>query len=367
MNIEHHEEPSSKRIAVEIASIDLNFQVFELDTSTPTGGKIARVAGFSPDQHPYVMQWRDDGDLEELRAQEEADLRDGKKFIVAESDGTNRITIEGEARDWPSDEISGAAIRTLGRIAAERSIYLEREGEPDRLVGDGDIIRIKKDGVEQFRSHKPEVWELNVQGKKIVSATPVISVVDALTRAGFDPNAWIIILKAQGQPKRQLSVGDEIDLRAPGTEKIRLTAKDVSNGEARTVPSRDFALLDIDESYLDGLGLHWETRNSDGHRWLIINDYPVPAGYTAITTTLALMIPPTYPQSEIDMFYAYPPLKRAAGGAIPATEAVQSIGGLPFQRWSRHRGSVVPWNPQRDNVVTHLALVESALMKEVGE
>ncbi|MBX4997458.1 hypothetical protein HJB72_05575 [Rhizobium lentis] len=367
MDIEHHEEPSGKRIAVEIASIDLNFQVFELDTSTPTGGKIAKVAGFNADTHPYVMQWRDDGDLEELRAQEEADLRNGKKFIVAESDGTNRITIEGEARDWPADEISGETIRKLGRISAERSIYLERTDEPDRLVEDGDIVKIKKDGVEQFRSSKPVVWELNVQGKKIISVTPVISVADALTRAGFDPDAWIIILKVQGQPKRQLSVGDEIDLRAPGIEKIRLTAKDVSNGEARTAPTREFALLEIDESYLDGLGLHWETRSSDGHRWLIIHGYPVPAGYTAIATTLALMIPPTYPQSEIDMFYAYPALQRATGATIPATEAVQVIGGLPFQRWSRHRGSIVPWNPQRDNVATHLALVESALVKEIGE
>ncbi|MDX0840020.1 hypothetical protein GOD96_29405 [Sinorhizobium medicae] len=367
MSIEHHEDPSGKRISIEIAGIDLNFHQFELDTSTPTGGKIAKVAGFNADQHPYVMQWRDDGDLEELRAQEEADLRHGKKFIVAESDGTNLITIEGETRNWPADEISGAAVRKLGRISTERTIYLEGADEPDRLVEDDDIIKIRKDGVEQFRSRKPQDWELNVQGKKIVSFTPVISVVDALTRAGFDPNAWIIILKVQGQPKRPLSVGDDIDLRAPGIEKVRLTAKYVSNGEARAAPARDFSLLEIDASYMDGLGLHWETRSSDGHRWLIINDYPVPAGYTVPCTTLALMIPPAYPQSEIDMFYAYPPLHRAAGGGIPATEAVQSIGGLPFQRWSRHRGSVVPWNPQRDNVVTHLALVESALVKEVGE
>ncbi|MBY5505337.1 hypothetical protein HFO81_07230 [Rhizobium leguminosarum] len=367
MTIEHQETDRGKNNTVEIAGLDLNFHAFELDTTTPTGGKIAKVAGFNVDQYPYVLQWRDDGDLEELRAQEEADLGKGAKFIVAESDSSNRIAIEGEGLDWPATEISGAVVRKLGGISADRSIYLERAGEPDRLLEDSDIIKIKKDGIEQFRSRKPEVWELNVQGKKIISATPLISVVDALTRAGFDPNAWIIILKVEGQPKRQLSVSDEIDLRAPGIEKIRLTAKDVSNGEARTAPFRDFALLDVDESYLDGLGLQWETRNSDGHRWLIINDYPVPAGYTAMTTTLALMVPPTYPQSQIDMFYTYPPLQRASGAAIPATEAIQSIGGLPFQRWSRHRGSIVPWSPQRDNVVTHLALVESALMKEIGE
>ncbi len=367
MNMEHHEPPGDKRVIIEIAGVDLNFHAFELGTLTPTGGKVAKVAGFNSDQRPYVFQWRDDGDLEELREQEEANLSHGAKFIVAVADGTNRIAVEGEAFDWPADEISAAVVRKLGRISAECAVYLERKDQPDRLLGDDDVIKIRKDGIEQFRSGKPQVWELNVQGKKIVSTTPVISVVDALTRAGFDANAWIIILKVQGQPKRQLSVGDDIDLRAQGIEKVRLTAKDVSNGEARVAPSRDFALLDVDETYLDSLGLQWETRNSDGHRWLIIRDYPVPDGYTAEMTTMALMIPPTYPQSEIDMFYVYPPLQRKSGAAIPATEATQSIGGLPFQRWSRHRGIVVPWNSQRDNVVTHLALVESSLAKEVGE
>jgi hypothetical protein len=264
-------------------------------------------------------------------------------------------------------EISGSVVRKLGRIPADLAVYLERKDEPDRFVGDDDVIKIRRDGIEQFRSGRPRVWELNVQGKKIVSATPVISVVDALTRAGFDPNAWIIILKVAGQPKRQLSNGEEIDLRSPGIEKIRLTAKDVSNGEARIAPSRDFALLDVDKTYLDGLGFDWETRNTDGHRWLIIRDYPVPDGYTAETTAMALMIPPSYPQAEIDMFYVYPPLQRRAGGTIPATQATQTISGLPYQRWSRHRGGVVPWNPQRDNIMSHLALVESSLASEVGE
>ncbi|MDV4160578.1 multiubiquitin domain-containing protein [Rhizobium leguminosarum] len=367
MTIEHHKPPRDKNTTVEIAGLDLNFHAFQLDTKTPTGGKIAKVFGFNPDQSAYVMQWRDDGDLEDLRVQEEADLDNGTKFIVAKADSTNRIRIEGEGFDWPSDTITGAVVRKLGGISADRGIYLERTDEADRLIEDSDVVKIKTAGVEQFQSRKPEVWELNVQGKKITSLTPVISVVEALTRTGFDPEAWIIILKVAGQPKRQLSVGDEIDLRAPGIEKVRLTAKDVNNGEAHAAPPRDFALLDVDESYLDGLRLRWETTASDGNRWLIIRDYPVPDGYTARITTLALMVPATYPQAEIDMFYAHPPLQRSTGAAIPATEATQVIGRLPFQRWSRHRGAVAPWNPQRDNVVTHLALVESALLQEVGE
>ena len=366
MTIEHYEPPADKKISIEIAGLDLNFHGFSLETTTPTGGRIAKLYGANPEA-AYVLQWRDDGDLEELRLQEETDLGNGRKFIVAESDGTNRISIDGEGLDWPAETISVGVVRKLGRIPAAHQIYLERVDEPDRELQDEAVIKIKTGGVERFRGRKAGPWEINVQGKKIVSAEPVISVVDALTRAGFDPNDWIIILKVAGQPKRQLSVGDDIDLRTPGMEKVRLTAKDVNNGEARTAPSRDFALLETDETYLDELGLQWETSSADGSCWLIIPDYPVPDGYTENTTYVALMIPPSYPQAEIDMFYVHPHLHLKSGVQIPATETLQVIGGISFQRWSRHRGSIRPWNPRSDNVVTHLALVDTALLKEIGE
>ncbi|MER8408155.1 multiubiquitin domain-containing protein [Mesorhizobium sp. M1307] len=362
-----HQHGSGRKPTVEIAGLDLAFRSFELDTETPTGGKIARVAGFDSAQRPYVLQWMHDGDFEGLRVLEEADLDKGARFIVAESDGTNRIAINGNELDWPADAVSGEVVRKLGRIPSERPIFLERVGEADRMVEDADIIKIAKGGIEEFKSREPQVWKLNVQGKRLESRTPTIAVVDALTRAGFDPNAWIIILKVEGQPKRQLAVGDVIDLRTPGIEKVRLTAKDVNNGESRPLPRRDFPLLEVDESFLDGLGLPWETKAVDGPRWLIIHDYPVPVGYTISTTTLALLVPPNYPQAQIDMFYAYPALAKAVGGVIPATKTTKPIDGLPFQRWSRHRGPGSPWNPQQDNVVTHLALVESAIAKEVDQ
>jgi len=38
-----------------------------------------------------------------------------------------------------------------------------------------------------------------------------------------------------------------------------------------------------------------------------------------------------------------------------------------FYGWSRNRGQGAPWNAEKGNVVTQLALVEAALAKEVGE
>ncbi|MCS4092640.1 multiubiquitin domain-containing protein [Rhizobium sp. BK176] len=358
---------NAEKITIEIAGTDLVFHIHDPETERPTGGKIAKLAGFAEGQHPFVLQWKNDGDFEGLRPQEEADLSKGKKFIVALADAANRILIDGNELDWPADEISNDAIRKLGRIPDGKLIYLERQDESDLLVGNGDTIKIRKNGVEKFRSREPKTWELNVQGVTIMSNTPTISVVDALTRAGFDPNVWIIVLRVQGQPKRQLEIGDTIDLTTPGIEKVRLTAKDVNNGEARSAPRQDFPLFEVDEEYLDSLGLLWETRVDGKFRWLIIRGYTVPQGYTVSSTTLALHLPASYPEAQIDMFYVNPPLQLASGGAIAATESSQAIGNTSFQRWSRHRGAGSVWNPLKDNVITHLALVESAIAKEVGQ
>lgn len=206
-----------------------------------------------------------------------------------------------------------------------------------------------------------------MQGVEISVETPTIVVRDALTRAGFDATqSWHIFLKVRGQDKREVQLTDIVDLRTPGIEKIRLTPKEVNNGEALSAPRRAFALLDADDEYLDRLGVRWETVLDAGRRWLLIHHFPLPTGYTATRTLLALEIPPAYPGAQIDMFYTNPPLALASGRAIECTHIAAVIFGTPYNGWSRHRGLASPWNPTMDNVMTHLALVKSALVKEVG-
>lgn len=214
---------------------------------------------------------------------------------------------------------------------------------------------------------RPAKWTLNVQGVRLDVDAPTITVRDALSQAGFDPNqGWLIFLKVSGGPKEAVELSTTIDLTRPGIEKLRLTPREVNNGEAAPAPRRAFALLDADETYLQLLGQAWETVIDANRRWLLIRDYPLPGGYTTDRTTLALEIPNTYPSAQIDMFYTYPPASLASGRAIDRTQVRAVIGGCEYHGWSRHRGPASPWNPATDNVVTHLALVESALAKEVG-
>lgn len=211
-------------------------------------------------------------------------------------------------------------------------------------------------------------YKLNVQGVLLTVHEPTIVVREAMKDAGFDPSKnWIIILRVRDQPKKEVDLNYVIDLRTPGIEKLRLTPREVNNGEAVASPRRKFALLDIDEHFLNSLDLWWETIVDGERRWLLIYDYSVPVGFTVQHVLLALEIPLTYPGAQIDMFYMNPRLALKSGRAIDRTQVSATILGMSFNGWSRHRGEQSKWNAASDNVSTHLALVESAIAKEVGE
>lgn len=210
--------------------------------------------------------------------------------------------------------------------------------------------------------HHGNDWKLNVQGVLIESKSPTISVLDAIQKAGFDPAApWIIVLKVAGEPKRPVELTTQIDLRHEGIEKLRLMPRQIDNGEAPPPRRLDFALLPQDEAHLDRLGLRWEALLDGQRRWLMLPCYTVPAGYTVACTNIAIEIPTSYPTAQLDMFYCHPPLVRQSGGNIPQTEHVETICGVPHQRWSRHR----QWDSSCDTLATHLALVDESLRREV--
>lgn len=353
---------------IAIAGFSLTCHDHSIVEGAPTGAQLAAVAGFKPEQAATVLEMLSNGELEDRRPDERVSLRDStRKFVIVESDRSYKLTLDGTRVDWPCRVISGGQLRKLGQVSAEREVYQDLPGSAERIIGEHDLVDLGAANVEVFKTRK-HTWKLNVQGVLLTLDEPSIVVRTAIKEAGFDPTKnWIIILRVRNQPNREVGLDDVIDLRTPGIEKLRLTPKEVNNGEAAVKPRRQFALLDVDERFLNGLCLWWETVIDTGRRWLLFHDYPVPNGYTTSRTLLALEIPLTYPGAQIDMFYTHPPLALKTGRAIDRTQVSASIQGQTFNGWSRHRGELSKWNPATDNVSTHLALVESALAKEVGE
>lgn len=127
---------------------------------------------------------------------------------------------------------------------------------------------------------------------------------------------------------------------------------------------REFRLPEADEESLNAKGLPWETVIEEKVQWLVIQDWPVPAGYNHGNVLLALVMPPSYPDSQIDMVYFYPHLALASGGPIGSLSA-RRFDGKDWQQWSRHRSKQNPWRPGEDDIAGHLLLVENWLRREV--
>jgi hypothetical protein len=352
---------------VEVADLSMTFRPVAIHDLTPNGAALAAAAGFAPDRQATVLHILADGELEDIRPDEIVDLSHGEgRFVIVESDRSYRFTLDEERFDWPCRIVSGGVVRKLGHIPADRDIFLKAADGHDRLLLNHDLVNLDAPEVDHFITRQ-HLWKLNVQGVILDFTTPIIEVRDAVVRAGFNPDrGWQIFLKIRGEPKRPVQLTDTIDLRTRGIEKLRLTPREVNNGEAPQAPRRDFALLDADEVHLARLGLRWETIEEANRRWLVLHNYPAPEGYTADRILLALEIPPTYPGAQIYGFYAYPPLALASARAIANTQLRGTIFGKDFHGWSRNRGAVA-WNPVNDNVATQLALVDAALGSEVGE
>lgn len=368
METNHQETQQHKGpLEVEISDLSLSFRSVTIHDRTPTGAQLASAAGFKPSQNAVVLQFLENGELEDIRPQEVANLHQSLKFIIVESDRSLRLTIDGVRFDWPCHSITGAVLRRLGEIPDDKQLLQQMTDEADRVIGRLQWVSLESAGVESFISRERR-WELNVQGVLLILDQPKVGVREAMIKAGFNPEeGWQIFLKVKDEPKRAMVLGDVIDLTQEGVEKLRLSPKEVINGEVAVKPQRTFALLDVDESYLDGLGWKWETVVSEGRRWLLIHDYELPVGFNYSSALLALDIPPAYPGAQIDMFYFNPPLDLAKGGGIPSTQITSIINGIVFQGWSRHRGPQSPWKPATDNVISHLGLVEGALYKEIGQ
>lgn len=127
---------------------------------------------------------------------------------------------------------------------------------------------------------------------------------------------------------------------------------------------RDFRLSEEDEEYLESLGLPWESVKEGDTRWLVIRNWPVPPGYNHSTVSAAVIVPPTYPDTQIDMVYFSPHLAVSTGKVVNNLTP-RTFDGLTWQQWSRHRTPQNPWRSGLDDVASHFVLVDSWLRREL--
>jgi hypothetical protein len=127
---------------------------------------------------------------------------------------------------------------------------------------------------------------------------------------------------------------------------------------------RHFRLVRGDEDSLNATGLEWETLADSGCRWVIIRRRPLPAGFDIPSTDVALVIPPLYPDTQIDSVL-FRPCPRLTHGLALSHSSSQVLDGDIWTHLCRHRTASNAWRPGLDDIASHLALVDCWLMQSL--
>jgi hypothetical protein len=105
---------------------------------------------------------------------------------------------------------------------------------------------------------------------------------------------------------------------------------------------------------------------SDDGRWLLVQNYVLPAGYNAATTQVLVCIPPDYPLRPPGLLphaaYIAPGL--LYHGQVPYN--VVERQGPGWGQWSWLCIVRIDWNPQRDDLVRVLEMIRTFLSYPTG-
>lgn len=358
-------EPPDHNVERALLAVRVNDELVELNDQTPTGEQILAAARLRPAADYALIRWPECGPTNEVALDDVLNLPQRgpmAEFFAAKADGVRYFTLDEERYAW-AGPLNVETIRRIGRVDDQMAVWLELTDEVDRLLAPGEVVDLTAQGVERLYTKKSS-WRLQIRDKDYEFDHPQVIVRDAMIRAGFDVSkSWEVKFKVRGEPIRAVLLDDVLDLSKPGVERLRVAPANVDNGDGAEEGRRDFSLLPADCAFLENAGLRWQTF-VDGHRWLIVEGYPLPPGYNAARCKIAVEIPESYPSAQLDMFFCEPHL--TANGAVPPqTQHRQVIAGTQFQRWSRHRGAGSEWTPGVDNLESHFALIEHALTREV--
>lgn len=121
-------------------------------------------------------------------------------------------------------------------------------------------------------------------------------------------------------------------------------------------------LPSTDTTYLAERGVNHTVTTDANMTCILIRDYSLPAGFDRSKSDLLLRFNAGYPDVPPDMWWFDPPVKRADGQSIPATEVVEQFFDRSWQRWSRHlpQGH---WQSGIDSLESYLALVRKELQR----
>lgn len=236
----------------------------------------------------------------------------------------------------------------------------DQQVQPEELLEE---VEIEIFAIEEKPLPRAKRYIIRVDKQKVTVHKAELTGTEILALVNKTPAQFKLYEHRPHHQPRLIRPDEVVHLHHHHIERFTTMPKDTTEGLGSAALSQAFSLPQADQRYLDNLGLAWECIKDGNTQWLVIHGWQTPNGYNHRQVDMALMIPPLYPDSQIDMVYFNPPLARVDGRVIGQLTN-QAIQGKSWQRWSRHRTGQNPWRPGVDDVASHLALVDDWLHRE---
>ena len=120
------------------------------------------------------------------------------------------------------------------------------------------------------------------------------------------------------------------------------------------------SLPETDVAYLNERGFDYEVTSEANMTCVVLRGFRLPAGYAQPQSDLLLRLSPLHPDVAPDMWWFDPPVQRADGRGIPATDSREGHLGRTWQRWSRHFNGG-QWHSGVDTLESFIALIRREL------
>lgn len=120
-----------------------------------------------------------------------------------------------------------------------------------------------------------------------------------------------------------------------------------------------------DQQFLTERGIEHHVTTEGNMTCVVLPGFPLPPGLDRKNSDLLIRLNPGYPDVPPDMWWFDPPVQRADGNRIPATESIEMHVGRCWQRWSRHL-VVGQWRSGVDGLESYIALLRKDLARSAA-
>lgn len=201
--------PGRYRVSFALDSVDYRPTV--LDDPVPLGRQVLTAAGIKDVDGHSLFVITPDGDFEDVRADEEIDLRDrvAHHFVAFSTDPLYRIMLDDSRIVWGKPSIPEAVLRTLAGIGPDKAVFLEVRGGTDKLIEEGSEVDLTAPGVEKFITATIKVtYFFFVNGKRYETDKKKLTGAEIKAMvAGWDPTHDLALEGHGDEPDR--TIGDE--------------------------------------------------------------------------------------------------------------------------------------------------------------